>query len=142
MWVETFQSVFKVFSYFRSSWIKISMLFAAVSPAFSVVITCKFEDQHWNVVGSRYTCHVEEVQDSETVVVTQIIGIHMSGRSHEDVKGFNTIHQNAFTTFPKGLNDFFCKFRCNSNIVHYNNIDFFCWLFVVVKLDLFRRFLQ
>lgn len=90
-------------SRFRRSIIKIILLLAIASPAYSVVITCRFDDDEWSAIGFRYTCLVLAIQNQEIAEVTEIVGNHMEGRSHVDVKGFSSNGFNVFSTFPKGL---------------------------------------
>lgn len=86
---------------------KLFQLFAIASPAYSVIITCKFENHFILGYGGRYVCNVMETQNLGIAEVTQIIGNHSADTSHDDVHGFLSFREDLFSTFPKHLDKFF-----------------------------------
>lgn len=124
-------SVSKFSSHFRNSLKKVLMLFAIASPAYSVVIICRFQNLDFAVIGSQYGCDVGEIQNPEVAEVTQIIGNHTSGRTHNDVKIFDSYDQKEFLFFPKGLQRFFPDLQgfqiMESEITSISSADLASW---------------
>lgn len=58
-------------------------------------------------MNSPYTCRVAGVLNPEVAEVTQILGIHVLGRSNADVKGFRMLYDETFSALPRNLENFF-----------------------------------
>lgn len=86
---------------------KVVLHLAIVLSVNSLNITCRFGEIRFWLFELRYTCEVVEVQNLEIVEVTQIIGDHLSDRSHDDVEGLDWDRKIAFSAFPRGLDQFF-----------------------------------
>lgn len=93
---------------FRISVDKVLLLLAIVSPAYSVIIDCTFQQNTtWVVLGEVYTCNVQSIENADVGEVTEIIGDHVVGLTLLDVLGFSTNGRNIFATFPRNLETFF-----------------------------------
>lgn len=113
------------FSDFRRLLIKVVLLLAISSQAYSVVIDCIFSSYY-----GPNTCIVRSVQNQEISEVTQIIGNHNDGHSHEDIENFFS-NDEEFLTFPKGLDKFFPNLKAiridNSTLTSITSADLAPW---------------
>lgn len=102
--------VIRFYFIFRISFDKIFLLLAIVSPGYSVIINCTFqENTTWVVLDSPYTCNVAGILNPEVAEVTEIVGEHVEGRNNDDVQGFSTNGRDIFATFPRNLEAFFAN---------------------------------
>lgn len=85
-------------------------VFAAVSLTNGVSIQCNFGNDYWNSIGdSVYSClNAVIISDDNLTHVIDIIGIHESGKTNEDVKAFwiESSHK-QFARLPKGFEKIF-----------------------------------
>lgn len=97
---------------FRFSLIKSLFLLIAIAyPAGSVVITCDFREESYSIghnSSTLYICDVKIIENSEIREVTEILGNHLSGRSHNDVESFDLHYSSRyFNLFPRNIERFF-----------------------------------
>lgn len=71
-----------------------------------LLFNCEFNNIGWVVVNSVYSCNEAKVTGSDTRLES-VQGVHLYGKSFEDVKALSATRENVQEQFPKGIELFF-----------------------------------
>lgn len=76
------------------------------SEAFS--FDCEYDQDTWGILVSVYQCiaEVDSFEESDEVKITKVTGIHLRGKTDDDVELLDIIHQNL-RIFPEGIDKHF-----------------------------------
>lgn len=87
--------------------ILIFVFLIVVSSSHGLTIECTFRNETWVVVGTLYTCHFNIVDSINPTEVTDVYGVHHSGKSSLDVEGLHVQPETILSRFPQKIEEIF-----------------------------------
>lgn len=83
------------------------VLLLVITTITCVRIQCNFYDNSWVVIGSNYQCSGTIIDVENPTLITDVIGTHLAGRTHADVKSFSVFNHQILNAIPSGIENFF-----------------------------------
>lgn len=97
--------------FYRANRVIILLLLLAVNVkiSWSLALNCTYTMQHFNPIGSIYTCDAGILSDGSEIV-SAIYGNHQDGKTDADVHGF-VLHSQGLAFIPLNVETFFPNIR-------------------------------